>query len=182
MRTEFRFSGQGGQGIITLGKIYGRAATLYENKNCLMTEAYGPEVTGGFAKADLIISDDEIDYPMINNPDYLVVMSEEGWQRDSPYLKDNTVIFYEKDLVKIPNDKKHKYIPVPAFEKAFELGNRVVANVVMMGVIRELTEVISQEDLEKGLLESIPKGTEELNLKAIRKGFEIGSKLKGGKN
>jgi 2-oxoglutarate ferredoxin oxidoreductase subunit gamma len=173
-------AGQGGQGAITLGYIFGRAAALYENKNVIMTEAYGPEITGGFARADLMISDDEIEYPNVNNPDVLVVLSGEAWDLNGSLVKDNGTIIYEDFLVN-PKGAKAKTYGIPAVTEANKIGNRVVANVIMMGALQELTDIVSKENLEKALLERVPNGTEELNLKALTRGYEIGREL-GGTN
>jgi 2-oxoglutarate ferredoxin oxidoreductase subunit gamma len=73
-------------------------------------------------------------------------------------------------------------IEIPAFEAALELGNKVVTNVIIMGVLQEITEAVSKESLEKALMSSIPKGYEELNKNALYKGYEIGAQIKGGMN
>jgi 2-oxoglutarate ferredoxin oxidoreductase subunit gamma len=165
-------SGQGGQGIITLGLIYGRAAALYGKKQVIMTEAYGPEITGGFAKVDLIIDDDPIDYPMVNSPDVLVVMSNEGWDMNSKYVKESGKIIYENFLV-TPAENGKPLFGVPALKTAEELGRKVVANVIMLGALTEITKIIPREHVEKALLDRVPKGTEELNLSALRRGYEL---------
>ncbi len=183
-RTEMRFRGVGGQGIITIGYIFGRAAAIYDKRKVYMSEFYGPEITGGFAKTDVIIQDEEIDYPLIDNPDFFVVMSQDAWEADGPALRDDGVIIYEQNLVKIDENEKRKCMSVPAILIADKLGRRVVANVVMMGAVQEITSVVSKESLEKALLDRIPKGTEELNMAALQKGYEIGKKLveNGGVN
>lgn len=177
MRHEIRASGVGGQGIITLGKIFGKAALL-DKYQVIMTEAYGPEVTGGFARADVIIDDNIIDYPMVNSPHYLVVLDNEGWRRDGTLVSTEGKILYDSDLVQI-TEPIAEAIEVPAFQSALDLGNKVVTNVVMMGALQEITQAVSKESLKKALLSSIPKGYEELNIRALEKGYELGAKLGG---
>ena len=179
MRREIRASGVGGQGIITLGKIFGKAA-LYDKHQIIMTEAYGPEVTGGFARADVIISDEVIDYPMINSPEVLVVLSNEGWRRDGHLVLPDGKVIFDSSLVQL-YDSPAPTIEIPAFSTALELGNKVVTNVIMMGALQEITQAVSKESLEKALMESIPKGFEELNRTALQKGYELGKAL-GGMN
>ncbi|MHA2168834.1 MAG: 2-oxoacid:acceptor oxidoreductase family protein [Candidatus Kariarchaeaceae archaeon] len=182
-RTEVRFRGVGGQGIITMGYIIGRAAAIYDKRKVYMSEFYGPEITGGFARTDVIIQDEEIDYPLIDHPNYFVAMSQDAWEDDGSSLRDDGVIIHEKDLVKIHEGEKRKLMTVPAIETADELGRRVVANVVMMGAVQEITQVVTKESLEKALLDRVPKGTEDLNISALKKGYEIGKKLvEGGGN
>lgn len=178
MRSEIRISGQGGQGVITLGLIFGRASALYDNKNVIMTEAYGPEQTGGFAQTDLIISDEEIEYPMVNNPDILVVMSKDGWEMNGKKVKTGGKIIYENFMVN-PEDSPNTKFGIPALNKANEMGKKVVTNVIMMGALQELTNLVTKESLEKALLERVPKGTEELNLEALKAGYELAKGLGG---
>jgi 2-oxoglutarate ferredoxin oxidoreductase subunit gamma len=172
MRREIRASGVGGQGLITLGKIFGKAA-LYDKYQVIMTEAYGPEVTGGFARADLIIDDDLIDYPIVNYPEILVVLSNEGWRRDGSLVLPTGKVLYDSALVQI-EDSPAEAIEIPAFKGALELGNKVVMNVIMMGALQEITQAVTKESLEKALMSSIPKGYEELNKNALTKGYELG--------
>lgn len=183
MRKNLRIAGLGGQGVITMGLTIGNAASLYDGKKVIMTEAYGPEITGGFARADVIISEEEIDYPLIEYPDVLVLMHTEGWELNKHLVTDKTLVVYDKKLAKVDVDpnRKDDYIAVDAFDTAISLGNKVVANVVMMGAVRELTGIVSEEALKKALLKRIPKGTEELNTKALEEGFRIGQRLGGKK-
>lgn len=180
MRIDMRLCGVGGQGIVTMGYILGRAGSLYDKKDVVMTEAYGPEITGGFVKVDLVLADSAIDYPLIDNPEILVVMSQDGWERDSPLLRDDATVIYERDMVKVEESEGKRFIPIPAVESADELGKRVVANVIMMGAVQSITGLVTDESLQKALLDRVPKGTEELNMKALEKGREIGAQFQGG--
>jgi 2-oxoglutarate ferredoxin oxidoreductase subunit gamma len=172
-------SGVGGQGIVTIGYVIGKAAALYDKKDVIMTEAYGPEITGGWSKADVIISDDEIDYPLVESPDVLIVMSQDGFEQNSPLVKKGGLIIYEMGFVDIEKSTSKKCVGIPAIQNADELGKRVVANVVMMGAFQEITKIITKNALEKSLKKQIPKGTEELNMTALKKGYQIGKTVEG---
>ena len=174
MRVEVRVYGIGGQGIVTMGYVIGRAAALYDKMDVVMTEAYGPEITGGFSKADVVISDEEIDYPLVNNPDILLVMSQDGWERNGKLVKKSGLVIYEEDMVDPGKVKPQKSVQIPAMRLADELGQKVVANVIVMGAFQEITDVISKKALESSLKDRIPKGTEKLNMEALGKGYEIG--------
>jgi 2-oxoglutarate ferredoxin oxidoreductase subunit gamma len=179
MRIDLRMSGVGGQGIVTIGYVIGKAAALYDKKDVIMTEAYGPEITGGWSKADVIISDNEIDYPLVESPDVLIVMSQEGFEQNGPLVKKGGLIIYEKEFIDIGKITSKKCIAIPAIQNADELGKRVVANVVMMGAFQEITKIITKSALEKSLKKQIPKGTEELNMTALTKGYQLGKTVKG---
>lgn len=178
MRSELRLRGVGGQGIITMGYVIGRAATLYDRREVCMTEFYGPEITGGFAKTDLIIQDEPIDYPIVDHPDVFVVMSNDAWLADGGSLREGGMVIYDTDFVNMENPTDNM-IGIPAMKEALKLGRKVVANVILMGALQEITGVVTKESLEKALLDRVPKGTEELNLSALHKGYELGKGIGG---
>ncbi len=174
MRLEVRMAGVGGQGIVTMGYVVGTAAALYDKKDVVMTEAYGPEIMGGFSRADVIISDSHIDYPIIDDPDVLLVMSQDGWERNGSLVKERGLVLYEEDLVQPGDPKSRTFVAIPAIRTADELGRRVIANVILMGALQEITNILTKKALESALMERIPKGTEKLNLIALSKGYELG--------
>lgn len=176
MRTEIRMAGFGGQGIITMGRILGRAASLYEGLEAVMTEDYGPEKVGGWSKADLIVSDEDIGFPLVERPDVFVALSQDGFERYKRTLKPKARALLEADLVRPDEGWKHQTNLIPALRTASELGKRVVANIVMIGALVELTGVVTPDAAREAILDSIPKGTEKLNEAA----FEKGRSLVGG--
>jgi 2-oxoglutarate ferredoxin oxidoreductase subunit gamma len=179
MRIELRMSGVGGQGIVTIGYVIGMAAALYDKKDVIMTEAYGPEITGGWSRADVIISDMDIDYPLVDNPDVLIVMSQQGWEQNRSSVKKGGLVLYQEGFVDVGKVVSKKCIAIPAIQIADELGKRIVSNVVMMGAFQEITKIITKNALQKSLKKRIPKNTEELNMAALKRGYQIG-KAAGG--
>lgn len=173
MRTEVRLSGFGGQGIITMGRILGRATVLYDKGSAVLTEDYGPEKMGGWSKADLVVSDDEVRYPLVERPDIFVALSQDGYERFMDTVKPEGRAIFEKDLVHPGEGWKPKTSFIPALQTATDLGRKVVANIVMIGALVELTGVVSTEAARKAIFDSIPKGTEELNEAAFNKGREL---------
>lgn len=172
-RYEIRLSGSGGQGLITAGMIMGEAASLFDNKFVVQTQSYGPEARGGACKAEVIISDKKISYPKPTKADILLTLSQPAYDKYINDVKDDGVVIVDSSIVKY---KKAKGIyPIPITKLATEeVGLRVTANVVALGVISSLTKVVSYEALERALLSRIPPGTEEINKKALR----LGKKLK----
>lgn len=170
-RREVRFTGFGGQGMGVVGYILGRAAAVYDGKSATMTQSYGPEARGGASSTQIIISDGPIFYPYVIQPDVLVGMSQEGYDKHRTNLAKDSFLLYDEDLVTLAPDEKAKNIfKIPATRFAEELGRKVVANIVMLGFFSALTGVVSNEALKKSIADSVPKGTEELNLKAYEKG------------
>ncbi|HHY38889.1 MAG TPA: 2-oxoacid:ferredoxin oxidoreductase subunit gamma [Clostridia bacterium] len=172
MKIGVRLAGEGGQGLILAGMILAEAAAVEEGKNTVMTQSYGPESRGGASKAEVIISDSDIDYPKVQNPDVLLVMSQEAYDKYSPDLREGGILLYDSSSVKALNPKPSvKCVGVPLTELAKkEVGRALVANIVALGSLNELSSLVSHEALTKAVLGRVPRGTEEMNLKALEVG------------
>ncbi|MCJ2519528.1 MAG: 2-oxoacid:acceptor oxidoreductase family protein [Candidatus Thermoplasmatota archaeon] len=173
MRTEIRMAGFGGQGIITMGKILGRAAVIYDRRPAVLTEDYGPEKIGGWSKADLVLSDEEIQYPLVDRLDIFLALSQDGYEMFHHTLRVDGQALFESDLVNPEKGWKQRTTFIPALQTASDMGKKVVANIVMIGALVELTQVVSVKAAKKAILDSIPKGTEDLNEAAFSKGREL---------
>jgi len=173
MRHEVRFSGYGGQGIILSAVILGRAAALYDNKYAVQTQVYGPEARGGASMGQVVIDDEPILYPVVTDPDIYVIMSQQGFEKYGVWAREDAVMILDADLVR--SRPGCRYYEIPATAEAKEnLGREIVANIVMMGALVATTRVVSREAIERAVLDSVPKGTEDLNQKALKRGFELG--------
>jgi 2-oxoglutarate ferredoxin oxidoreductase subunit gamma len=181
-RREIKVGGFGGQGIILSGYIIGKAVSLYDKKKSALTQAYGPEARGGACSAELVVSDDEIHNPFFPAADVMMLMSQESFNRFSPNVKRKGLILIDTDLVD-PHDvaKGIKLFSVPATKMAEDLGKRIIANIVMLGFFTAMADVVSKNAMEEAIRTSVPRGTEELNLKAFRSGYDYGIDLKDNK-
>jgi len=178
MRIEVRLAGFGGQGIIRAGLMLAMAACIHGDKNAVQTQSYGPESRGGSCKSEVVISDEEIDYPKVVDPDVLVVMSQEAFTTYAETLKPTGTLLLDPDMVPRHEFKnKARVFMIPSTKIAEELGRTIVANVVMLGALVAITGITSAEAFKNSLLSNIPKGTEKLNLTAFEKGYEYGKKL-----
>ncbi|NOR22290.1 MAG: pyruvate ferredoxin oxidoreductase [Candidatus Aminicenantes bacterium] len=176
--TEIRFSGFGGQGIIRCGLIAGKALSLFDNKQATMTQSFGPEARGSACSSQLVVSDDRVLYPYISSPEILVSMSQEAYDKYEPELLEDGVLLIDKDLVKAkPPRGKIKSYSVPSTRFAEELGNRIIANLVMLGFFTAITRIVSPEAMKKALPGLVPGRFLELNKKAFDKGYEYGKKI-----
>ncbi len=173
-RDEIRLCGYGGQGIILAGYIVGQAAAIFERKNAVFLQDYGPEARGGACRADVVISDAPVFYPYIETPSILVAMSQQAYDKYCPENPQNTLVIIEEDLVKPREMKGTRLLAVPPRRIAAELGRVAVANVVMLGLLTAATNVVSVEAMKKSILTAVPKNTEELNLKAFERGYTYG--------
>ncbi len=176
---EIKFSGFGGQGIIRMGLILGRAASIFGDRNATLTQSFGPEARGGACSAQLIVSEDRILYPYLSKPEVLVAMSQEAYDRFEPGLKGNGILLTEEDLVRtLPPRKKIRQYSVPATRIAEKMGNRMFANLVMLGFMAAITGIADKEALRKALPGLVPDRSLEKNLVALEQGFGLGLEKK----
>jgi len=174
MRHEIRFSGFGGQGIILSAVILGRAAVMYDKKFAVQTQVYGPEARGGASMSQVVIDDNPILFPKVANPDIYVIMSQEGFEKYGAAAPESAVMILDSTLVHSRPDCR--FLEVPATGEARKtLGRDIVANIVMLGALVGATHVVSEAALEKAILDSVPKGTGDLNMKAMRLGLGLGT-------
>jgi len=182
MRKEVLFSGFGGQGVILASVILGRAAAVYENLYAVQTQSYGPESRGGASRAEVVISDEPIDYPKTLHPDYAVFFSQEAYSKYLRTVKEGATVIVEKDLVPhrdLEFERKLNVIALPLTEIAEETtGLSLTMNILTLGILVGVTGIVSREAIEKAVRDAVPRGTEEINLKALKKGFEIAEELK----
>lgn len=175
MRIEVRFAGFGGQGIILAGIVLGRAAALYDNMYAVQTQSYGPEARGGASRSEVVISDKEIDYPKVQNPDIFVAMSNEAFSTYINDLKPKGIVIIDSDLVKPSNIRNDvKLFKIPATKLAEKkIGLPIVANMVMVGALTSLTNIVSKKAAKKAIIDSVPPNTEEKNIKAFNEGMKV---------
>ena len=179
MKFEARITGLGGQGAITAGHVFGTAAALHEGKEGGVTEGYSPYVTGGWSRADVVVSDEPIDYPLVSKLDALVTMYQEGLDINLKMVKPTGVIIAEQrlvDLSKVVGDRR--VFPIPAADTAESLGKKVLTNIVMLGSMVSLASPHSLEPLKKAVTERFPKAA-ELNVRALDAGADLATRAKG---
>jgi 2-oxoglutarate ferredoxin oxidoreductase subunit gamma len=170
--SEILLSGTGGQGLILAGQILAEAV-VRDGKNTVQTQSYGPEARGGASRTEIIISDDEIDYPKVTKPDILLVMSQEALRRFVGKLDENGILIVDSTYIQEIPTTPAKVYKIPYSKIAREtLGKEMVANIVALGALAAISGVVTKESLLFALLSRIPKGTEALNQKALEIGWE----------
>lgn len=180
MRFEVRLAGFGGQGIILAGLLLARAAAIYDGKRAVQSQSYGAEARGGACKSEVVISDERIDYPLVIMPDALLTMSQQAFEKYSRDLKPGGILLADSDLVREgPLGTGIRSFKIPATRIAEGLGNRIVATMVALGALVGLTGAVSMGAMEASVRDGVPKGAEEINLEALRRGFELSKSLRG---
>ncbi len=172
-RIEVQIGGFGGQGVILAGLVIARALSLYDGKEAVFTQAYGPEARGGASSSGIVVDDDKVDYPYPTNPDIMVLMSQEAMRTYLPNIKKGGTLIIDEELVNIEKmpDSVGEVHRIPSTRIAEELGNRIVGNIVMVGFISRVTGIVKKESIKRSVLEMVPKKVKELNEKAFEMGY-----------
>ena len=170
MRKDIRLCGKGGQGIMLSGYILGKAASVYHDYNAVQMQSYGPEARGGAARSEVIISDEEIGYCGLYDADYMMVMSQEAYDKYNYDLHEESVLVIDPDLIKEVEQKDP--IGINGTAIAEDLGNKIVANIVMLGAFNRAGDIVPQEALEESVKDSVPSKFKDLNMKALQRGID----------
>ncbi len=176
-RREVMFGGFGGQGIVTAGYITGRAAVVYDGKEATFTQVYGPEARGSACSSGVVISEKEISYPYLLNPEVLVIMSQEAYEKFLPRLREGGMLIIDSSIIKLGRlAKNYQVHKVPATEIAEKMGSRIIANVIMLGFLGRIWDAINVEALQKAVEARVPKKYLDLNIKAFHEGAKLAEK------
>ena len=170
-RYEIRLSGSGGQGIITAAVILAEAACVHEGKHVCQTQSYGPEARGGKSKAEVVISDTPIDYPKVIKMDFFVALNQASCDAYFYDFKPNGILLVDSTLVRQVPTSRVISIPFTRIARD-EIGKEIVTNMVMLGAIAHFCDRVGYDSIEKAVLARVPKGTEEMNRKALAAGIE----------
>jgi 2-oxoglutarate ferredoxin oxidoreductase subunit gamma len=176
VRYEVRIGGFGGQGVVTMAVVVGETASLYDNKYVVQTQSYGPEARGGASKSEIVISDEEVDYPKVQEPDVFVVLSRAAYLEYIHGLKEDGILIIDEDLVEIEGDlpKTIKVYKIPATRIADkEVGSKQATNVVMLGALTVITKLLSVDGLKRRIEERWPRFV-KTNMLALELGMKAG--------
>ncbi|MGB9676312.1 MAG: 2-oxoacid:acceptor oxidoreductase family protein [Candidatus Bathyarchaeales archaeon] len=172
-KTEIRICGLGGQGVVLMGQILGKAAA-YEGKNVVQTQSYGAEARGSAAKSEIIISDGKIGFPFVRKCDILIAMSQEALEKNIESLKENGILIFDNSAIKDAPKIKAKVYAIPATsiaEKSF--GQKIYANMIMLSALTKITNLVKRETVKKVIKEVVDKKTLDKNLRAYDEGEKL---------
>lgn len=172
---EIQFAGFGGQGVVLAGMTIGRGLALYENYHVSLTQSFGPEARGSACSVQLVVSREPVLYPYLERPHILVALSQEAFRRFSSHVRPRGRLIIEEQLVRTEGlDPEVELFRVPATHLAEELGRTMVLNMVVVGFFAAVTDLLQPETARRAVAESVPHGTEALNLAAFDKGYAYG--------
>ncbi len=173
-RTEILIGGVGGQGVILAGIVLGTAATVFDNKKAVQTQAYSSEQRGGMARAEVILSSEPITDPQVRKPDILMALAEDAISRHLHKVKPAGLVVIDSDLVKNAQPGDYEILALPATSIAEkEMGNIVVANLILLGGLIKKTALLSVDAVEKAIEMNVPPKAKAMNINAFRRGLEL---------
>ena len=168
------FSGSGGQGVITAAIILAEAAVIYENLNAVQSQVYGPAARGGATRSDVIISDSEIHYPKVIQPNVLVCLTQEAYSKFYPIIRPGGLLITDTRYVETQRKVDAQQKELPIYRTVMEhLGNPIVFNICMLGAVIRMTDLVKAESIMKVLKDRIPPGFLEMNRKALDLGMNL---------
>jgi len=177
-RYEIRLSGEGGQGLVLVGKILAEAAAIYDGINATQSQSYGPEARGGASRSEVILSDEDIDFPKTAELDLLLALTQEACDRYVNDLKPNGILLIDSDAVANVPEGPFQVRAAPLIRSAREeLERSIVANIVSLGIITRIAKVVSESAVREAILTRVPKGTEDINLKAFELGLSMADQM-----
>ncbi len=178
-RSRLVFSGSGGQGVITAAIILAKAAAIFENKNAIQSQSYGAAARGGSTRSDIIIDDSEIYFPKVIQPNILVSLTQESYNKFSGIIRPGGLLLVDSKYVIIGKKVDAKHIALPMFDTVMkEIGKPIVFNICMLGALIGVSGLIKPASILKVLETTIPEDFMEMNKKALDIGMAMGKKEK----
>ncbi|MBA4368541.1 MAG: 2-oxoglutarate ferredoxin oxidoreductase subunit gamma [Desulfobacterium sp.] len=172
-------SGSGGQGVITASVILAEAAVIFEGLIAVQSQAYGPEARGGAARSDVIISDSEIHFPKVTQPNVLVCLTQTAYNKFFPIIRPGGLLLTDTRYVTTERKVDAKQIELPMYNQVMEkIGNPVVLNICMLGALISLRNIVKPESILKILEERLPANSIQMNRNALELGISLGENLK----
>jgi 2-oxoglutarate ferredoxin oxidoreductase subunit gamma len=168
------FSGSGGQGVITAGIILAEAAVLHEDLMAVQSQSYGPEARGGATRTDVIIWDSQIHFPKVNEPNVLVCLTQEAYNKFYALIRPGGLLITDSRFVRIERKVDARQVELPMYDKVMEtIGRPIVLNICMLGAVVRLTEVVKPDSVLKVLKDRIPSGFLDINTQALELGVTL---------
>jgi len=170
------FSGSGGQGVITAAIILAEAAVIYEGKNATQSQSYGAAARGGSTRSDIIISDSEIDFPEVTQPNILVCLTQDAYNSYSSIIRPGGILLTDSRYVQLTRKVDAKQVALPMYERIMEkIGKPVVFNICVLGTLIGITEVIKPKSVMAAVTDRVPRDFVDLNNRAFDLGLSLGA-------
>ncbi len=178
-RVRMVFSGSGGQGVITAAIIFAEAAVIHEGLNATQSQAYGAAARGGSTRTDIIIAEDEINYPKVIQPNVLVCLTQDAYTNYATIIRPGGLLLTDERFVKTARKVDARQVELPMYREVMDtVGKPIVFNICMLGTVVALTDLVQPESIMKVLAQRIPPGFVEMNRQALELGIELAQPFK----
>lgn len=173
-RYRIVFSGSGGQGVITASIILAEAAALFEGLNAVQSQSYGPEARGGATRADVIISDREIRFPKVNQPNVLICLTQEAYNRFANTIRPGGLLLTDSHFVKPARKVDARQVELGMYKEVMDqIGKPVVFNICVLGAMLGLVPIVKTDSIIRVIQAKIPPDFLAMNRKALDLGFQL---------
>ncbi|MFH1155789.1 MAG: 2-oxoacid:acceptor oxidoreductase family protein [Pseudomonadota bacterium] len=178
-RTRLVFSGSGGQGVITAAIILAEAAVIHENMNATQSQSYGAAARGGSTRSDVIISDEAIHYPVVNQPNILVCLTQEAYTSFSGIIRPGGILLTDSRFVQTIKKVDAKQIELPMYQDVMDkIGKPIVFNICVLGALIGITDLLNPESVMKVIQDRVPPDFIAMNNRALDRGLVLGSQYR----
>lgn len=175
-RTRLVFSGSGGQGVITAAIVLAEAAVIHDGMNATQSQSYGAAARGGSTRSDIILSDHEIDFPLVIQPNILICLTQASYTTYAPIIRPGGILITDPRFVETTRKVDAKQIELPIYQSVMdEIGKPIVFNVAVLGALIGIAPLVKKESVMSVIGDRVPKDFLEMNNKAFEVGFDIGS-------
>lgn len=174
-RLRLVFSGSGGQGVITAAIILAESAVIYEGMNATQSQSYGAAARGGATRSDIIISEQEIDFPIVSQPNVLVCLTQQAYTGFGPEIRPGGVLLTDSRFVETTRKVDARQMELPMYESVMDqIGKPIVFNICVLGALIGITDLVKPESVMKTIADRVPRDFVEMNQKALNIGIELG--------
>jgi 2-oxoglutarate ferredoxin oxidoreductase subunit gamma len=174
-RTRLVFSGSGGQGVITAAIILAEAAVIHEGMNATQSQSYGAAARGGATRSDVIISEQEINFPVVTQPNILVCLTQQAYTGFGPEIRPGGTLLTDPRFVETTKKVDALQIELPMYENVMEkIGKPIVFNICVLGALIGIADLVKPESVMKTIADRVPKDFIEMNNTALSIGYELG--------
>ncbi len=174
-RTRLVFSGSGGQGVITAAIILAEAAVMYEGLNATQSQSYGAAARGGATRSDIILADGPINFPVVNEPNILVCLTQEAYNSFAPIIRPGGTLLTDSRFVKTTKKVDARQIELPIYASVMEkIGKPIVFNISVLGALLGIIPLVREESLLATIRDRVPKDFIGLNTDAFTLGLSFG--------
>jgi len=174
-RTRLVFSGSGGQGVITAAIILAEAAVIHEGMNATQSQSYGAAARGGATRSDVIISEHEINFPVVSQPNILVCLTQQAYTSFAPEIRPGGTLLTDSRFVETTKKVDARQIELPMYENVMEkIGKPIVFNICVLGALIGIADLVKPDSVMKAIADRVPKDFVEMNKTALSIGYELG--------